>query len=296
MAPNPTATRDAASSTTGTVIVAGEEVTLPVHVRSARMVTAQWFVDADAAQSVIDYSGLRAVRQRGRAIVSVSGVQYLDNDLGPYNEIAIAFVVHPHDEPAGARSSFTNPTTFIHRLPVNQSFTCAAGREIWGFPKWVASISVTARGPRTDVVLLDHIHGDAGGNGIGDTGPDVGRSENGDADGSGSSAAGVNGGGEASGDREFVLGLSVARGLVPLPSTETTMSCYSWREGVLRRTPWITRNHLARARPGGATIDLGSRHPLAHELRSLGLPKRPFFSVGAGAMTATFGPPELVTL
>jgi hypothetical protein len=32
--------------------------------------------------------------------------------------------------------------TYIHRLPVSQSFTCHAGRGIWGFPKWVAPMSV----------------------------------------------------------------------------------------------------------------------------------------------------------
>src|SRR4051794_16443683 len=79
-------------------VIDGETVTLPVHVRSARMIGAQYFVDADAAQELIGYSGLTIARQRAnKAVCSLSAVQYLDNDLGPYNEIAVAFVVHPHD-------------------------------------------------------------------------------------------------------------------------------------------------------------------------------------------------------
>lgn len=230
--------------------VLDEEVTIPVEVRSARMVVGQWLVDADAAQEVIAYSGLRIARQLGgRAMCSISAVQYLDNDLGPYHEIAVAFVVHPHDQP-DARPSLTAPVTFIHRLPVNQTFTCAAGKGIWGFPKWVADISYVDRPGRTEAVLID--------------------------------------------DGELVLGLSVRHSPIPLPAQELAMSCYSWDEGVLRRTPWTTRNGLAHARPGGATLELGSRHPMAAELRSIGLPKRAVMTMSAGLLTATFGAPEVI--
>ena len=41
-------------------------------------------------------------------------------------------------------------------------------------------------------------------------------------------------------------------------------------------------------RPGGATLVLGD-HPMADELRSLGLPKRALFSSSAARMPATFG-------
>lgn len=233
------------------VMVEGEEVTIPVEVRSARMIGAQFFVDADAAQAVIDYSGLRIARQlRGRAVASVNAVQYLDNDLGPYNEVAVAFVVEAHDAPAGAKADLTKPTTLIHRLPVNQTFTCAAGKDIWGFPKWVTSITLTEDRRASHSVLID-------------------------------------------GD-DFVLSLDVARSHLPLPSQEMEMACYSWDDGVLRRTPWTTRTSRVTARVGGASIQLGTQHPMATELRSIGLPKGAFMSLTTGMMTATFGLPELI--
>jgi hypothetical protein len=232
--------------------VAGEIVTLPVEVRSARMIGAQYFVDADVAQGIIDDSGLTIARQRGnRAVCSVNAVQYLDNDLGPYNEIAVAFVVHAHDAP-DAKVDMRKPTTLIHRLPVNQTFTCAAGKGIWGFPKWVTSIDLSTTPSRwgkvTEAVLID--------------------------------------------DDEFVLALSVRRSPVPLPAQEMEMSCYSWCDGILRRTPWTTRTSRTTARIGGAQIELGSRHPMAQELRRLGLPKKAFMSMTTGLMTATFGAAE----
>ena len=48
---------------------------------------------------------------------------------------------------------------YIHRLPVNQSFTCEAGREIWGFPKTVEEIAIEPRGTRLYCRLaIDGVH------------------------------------------------------------------------------------------------------------------------------------------
>jgi hypothetical protein len=229
-----------------------EVVTIPVEVRSARMVAAQFLVDADAAQRVIDYSGLRIARPiGGRAVLALSGVAYADNDLGPYHEFAVAFVVEPHDAPRGTKPSLTKPTSLIHRLPVNQSFTCEVGRGLWGFPKWVCAIDYLERGARTACIVSE-------------------------AD-------------------DLAVGLEVANGIVPLPSSETEMQAYSWHDGVLRRTPWVTRNRNARMRLGGATVRLGD-HDMADELRSLGLPRRAMVTTTVGLLSATFGAPESVTL
>ena len=131
-------------------------ITLPVEVRSATMVAAQFLVDAEAAQSVIDYSGLRIARPvGGKAMLALSAVAYTDNDLGPYNEFAVAFVVEPHDARPGDKASWKNPTTFIHRLPVDQQFTCTVGKGLWGFPKWVCNIDYVTRGHRTDCVVSE---------------------------------------------------------------------------------------------------------------------------------------------
>jgi hypothetical protein len=238
---------DAAS----TFAVQGQYVTVPVEVRAAQMVQASWLVPATTAQRIIDYSGLHVVRMaKTLAMCSIAAVQYTDNDLGPYNEIAVAFVVQPHDGSSG--SAFGGDvTTFIHKLPVNQSFTCEAGRDIWGFPKWVTDIGYVEEGRHTEATLVD--------------------------------------------EDEFVLGLTVGRSIVPMPDRAVEMSCYSFRDGVLRRTPWTNRVSLAHVRPAGAKLEIGPRHPMALELRDLGLPKRPVMSMTVGHLEATFGAAEVVT-
>ena len=94
---------------------------------------------------------------------------------------------------------------------------------------------------------------------------------------------------------EHVLTLS-SRGLpVALPATrELTMEAWSYTDGVLRRTPWTMRHSRARPRPGGTTIVLGDTHPMARELRDLGLPKRAALTTIVEHVSASFGEATVV--
>lgn len=235
------------------VLVEGERLALPVEVRSASMLAGTFTAPATAAQRLIAYSGLRVRRvAQALALCTVAAVRYTDSDLGPYNEIALALVVEP---PPGMPRPEPGPaggvTTFIHRLPVNQAFTCAAGQQVWGFPKWVADISYQPRGHRTDVVMLD------GGN--------------------------------------LALAMTVAhRGGIPVPASEITMSCLSWRDGTLRATPWTMRLGSQRLRPGGARVEIGRDNQLADDLAALRFPKTSLLCQRVDHLAATFGPAVVV--
>src|SRR5688572_2583584 len=80
--------------------VQGREVTTPVAVRDASQWSAQFIVPADAAQSLVEYSGLQVARPfPGRAMVALAVVDYRDTDLDAYHEVAISVVVREHDAP-----------------------------------------------------------------------------------------------------------------------------------------------------------------------------------------------------
>jgi hypothetical protein len=135
-----------------TFTVADRDLTMPVEVRRA----SQWFtwflVDRDKAQRLIDYSGLSVNRRPAdKAVVSIAAARYVDGDLGPYHEVAVAVMV---DRPRGLVGG-SDVGAFIHQLPVNQPFTMEAGRSIWGFPKWLARIELAEGGRRTRVGLFD---------------------------------------------------------------------------------------------------------------------------------------------
>ncbi len=248
--------RDRAASWT----VLGRTVELPVEVRTAKQWAVQYLVPAVAAQRIVAPTGLEVTGPLpGRALVALAVCRYDDTDLDPYHEVAVSFVVRRHEAPPAGRLGKMRELArgeigaYIHRLPVDQEFTCAAGRDIWGFPKWLTTIDIDEPAPgdrsaATTVRLVD--------------------------------------------DGAHVLSLTIAPG-GPVGLPAQAPPSYSFRDGVLRRTTWRTTADGTRGRPGGALLVLGD-HPMATELRSLGLPKRPLFSGSSERMQASFDASEVV--
>jgi len=116
--------------------IQGQQVTLPVEVRDASSGNAMYLVDAAVAESLLPGDDFKLVEAApGQTQLLLGIIDYRDNDLGDYGEVAIIFMVRPCG--AGAEAD----GTFIYKLPVNQSFTCEAGCTIWGFPKTVETIT-----------------------------------------------------------------------------------------------------------------------------------------------------------
>ena len=127
--------------------IAGTVLTMPVRVRKADVHTAMFSVPADAAQRLIDYSGLEVCRFRPhRAVVTLMLARYLDGDLGRYHEFGTCIMVNPPGSQARGFRALGEAAAFIHHLPVDQAFTLEAGRTIWGFPKIMADFTVRDRG------------------------------------------------------------------------------------------------------------------------------------------------------
>jgi hypothetical protein len=123
--------------------VAGSVVTMPVQIRTADQHMAMFSVDAEAAQRMIDYSGLQVCRYRpGRAVVVLTLMRYVDGDLGEYLEYGTNVMVNPPGSTASGLRALRAAGAFIHHLPVDQTFTLEAGRSIWGYPKVLAEFTV----------------------------------------------------------------------------------------------------------------------------------------------------------
>lgn len=123
--------------------IQGTVLTMPVRIRRADNHVAVFSVSASAAQRMIDYSGLRVCEfLPGRAAVMLMLVRYHDGDLGRYHEFGTAVMVNPVGSTRRGPAAFADAAAFIHHLPVDQGFTCEAGRNIWGFPKIMADFTV----------------------------------------------------------------------------------------------------------------------------------------------------------
>jgi len=106
---------------------------MPVKIRAATQHMAMFSVNADAAQRMIDYSGLQVCRHRpNKAVVVLMLVHYVDGDLGQYYEYGTNVMVNPPGRNAAGLRALQSAAAFIHHLPVDQAFTLEAGRSIWG--------------------------------------------------------------------------------------------------------------------------------------------------------------------
>ncbi|HEY8155081.1 MAG TPA: acetoacetate decarboxylase family protein [Myxococcota bacterium] len=142
--------------------IQGREVRMPVVVRRATSGSATFLVSSAAARRLIRGEGLDVAEVLpGRALCSLALIDYADNDLGDYHEVSIALFVRPGGG-SGPRFWLRNAIdmargklgTHIVHLPVDQAFTCEAGRAIWGFPKTVQKIDFEYRPKRLTCKLV----------------------------------------------------------------------------------------------------------------------------------------------
>jgi Acetoacetate decarboxylase (ADC) len=230
--------------------IAGTVLTMPVKIRKAQQHMAMFSVNADAAQRMIDYSGLQVCRYLpGRAIVVLMLMHYVDGDLGEYYEYGTNVMVNAPgaDRPQDGWSprALQSAGAFIHHLPVNQSFTLEAGTKIWGYPKVLADFTVRDGKTFSFYVTID-----------------------------GQFAVGM----------DFKQGLPVPAAFTSRPQAYPT---YSYRDGVRRQTVGEMKLSDVRYRLGGARVRLGE-HPYAKDLASLGFPKRALVSSSAGNVEMSF--------
>lgn len=229
----------------------GTMISLPVRVRHARSAFATFAVDAREAQAWIADTGLQIVEfWPGVALMQLVGVDYIDNDLGNYNEAGISFFVRqPGVSPGlpvlGAIWDMLRGrlASYIHYLPVNQDFTMHAGRFIWGYPKWNTRVDVQ---PEDGQLLTRVVDQD-----------------------------------------QLVFSLRCPLGGTGTlkDQQQPSLAC---RQGQIHKTVGIARGRQVKFSLGGEAPELGS-HPIAYWLRRLGLPKKPLFSGTMGHMEMDFG-------
>ncbi|MGV9827730.1 acetoacetate decarboxylase family protein [Gordonia sp. NPDC003429] len=241
--------------------VLGTTVAMPVEIRDARCFAAAFTADAAALQRAMNDPEhpdvLRPLQIRpGRGLCMLVFVDYVDGDLGPYNEFGVCLLVDDpahRSSPLGALASLArgDAHAMVQRLPVDGEFTCAAGRGIWGFPKFMAQFEADHDGP--------HKHA------------------------------------RVSEDGELIADLRLGRGVaVPVPSAGTELTAYARMDGTLRSIPWRLGSLTGvRARPAGATLRLGD-HPIAGELRSLRLSRHALMTMSVAHLEMTFADATVV--
>ncbi len=135
-------------------------VELPILYYDTTSVVAGFFGDRDAAAAAVAPLGLRpALTRKDKSAVFIAGYDYRLTTVGPYFEVAIAIPVVTADAPKKFRwnqmladvDRGRDLAFHILHLPVSTPAANAAGRDIWGFPKFVTEMDVQAN--RRDILV-----------------------------------------------------------------------------------------------------------------------------------------------
>ena len=123
------------------------DVTMPILYYNSSQMTAFFWVELEKAKPLTQ-DGLDVISFGGKALVGLSFYEYRETSIGSYNEVGVAIACVP----TGVKVPKYPLLSLIKNvdksqvgfnvidLPVTTPAACAAGKEIWGYPKFVAGI------------------------------------------------------------------------------------------------------------------------------------------------------------
>lgn len=127
-------------------------VALPILYYDSTAVFAFFGCDGEAVEALLPPGRFGpAIARRRRALVGLALFEYRTTSIGPYNEVGLAVPVVWKSEAipvCPAWEFFRSPRLrrvgyHIVDLPVTTETACAAGKELWGYPKFVTPIDVS---------------------------------------------------------------------------------------------------------------------------------------------------------
>lgn len=139
-------------------------VELPILYYDVTNVVALFLADRAGASELLADAGLDVALARGdRALVGVSFYEYRHTTVGVYNEVGVAIFAVPRGQRPtrlGAAELYVPPSwrkvgAYVVDLPVTTAAACAAGRELWGYPKFITDIPFERNGRHIDTAVID---------------------------------------------------------------------------------------------------------------------------------------------
>ncbi len=127
----------------------GERLMLPVFCRNNQTIGALFTASTRAVRPYMPVPDMALMEwSPGRCLVGINCFQYRDTDIGPYNEIVIAFLIrhqglHAYGLTLGVQLLRARVLAYVWQLPVTTQIALDGGKEIYGYPKFLADVSFT---------------------------------------------------------------------------------------------------------------------------------------------------------
>lgn len=140
------------------------EVDMPIFYQEGANVMALFTSPLEAVKAELEGTGMVPAAVIGdRAVVGVSMYEYRVTSAGAYNEVGVAVPVFQQGQPRPLLGTLDFLRTaherrmgfYILDLPVTTAIANAAGREFWGFPKFVTDIEFNWQGGHFHCAVME---------------------------------------------------------------------------------------------------------------------------------------------
>ena len=151
------------TDTTRTHRVSVGALEVPVRYTDGAALACIYRVPLDAARAVLESECFEPLPVGGRALVQVMALEYRDTSVGPYNELGVLVLARrTGTAPSAARAVMKTEAVgdagwFVVNLPVTTGLSCAAGRELWGFPKYVTRLDTKFDRQTVQIILGEEL-------------------------------------------------------------------------------------------------------------------------------------------
>lgn len=125
------------------------EAEFPILYYDVSVLFAFYWVDIPKLSSKLEGTGLSPYKFiNGKGMIGLAFFEYRETSIGSYNEVGTAIASYPENEnPTPFAMQFLKPSQdrrvgfYILDLPVTTDIAYCAGKEVWGYPKFVTKIT-----------------------------------------------------------------------------------------------------------------------------------------------------------
>lgn len=141
---------------------------MPIFYTDASLLGFIYLIDPARARALLEESPFEPLLFFGKAMVQLVTFEYRESSIGAYNELALALEVKLRGRNTSPLRALLAPRrgddhgSHILNLPVTTESACAAGKELWGFPKYVTGIETEFRARAVRATLEGELEIDCG--------------------------------------------------------------------------------------------------------------------------------------
>ncbi len=124
----------------------GHKVKLPVFYYDNSSLTAIYTADTAEVKKLLPLRDMNPIEALpGKSLVAFTAFEYRKTDIGPYNEVSIAFLISFRKRPVPGATALGQLlrrcfTAYVWQLPVTTEIARVGGVDLYGYPKFIADI------------------------------------------------------------------------------------------------------------------------------------------------------------